>query len=74
MESLETMSRVTVRELGRLVRTHGGILGAIEYGVRSESIEDPEIASAWRRVEEQYFHLRPNLSVLSRVLRAASRG
>lgn len=57
------------KEVVRLVRTHGGVLGAIEYGLRSSDIEDPELANAWRRVEDQYGDLRPNLSVLGRILR-----
>ncbi len=61
----------TVRQLDRLVRTHGGVLGAIEAGVRSAAIDDPEIANAWRRVEEQYAGMRPNIVVLGRVLRAS---
>jgi hypothetical protein len=61
----------TLRQLDRLVRTHGGVLGAIEAGVRSGLIDDPEIASAWRRVEEQYAEMRPNIVVLGRVMRAS---
>ncbi len=67
-----TIDRVSsVRQLDRLVRTHGGVLGAIESGVRSESILDPELASAWRRVEQQYAEMRPNIVVVGRVLKAS---
>jgi hypothetical protein len=66
------MDRIaTLRQVDRLVRTHGGVLGAIEAGVRSGLIDDPEIASAWRRVEEQYAEMRPNIVVLGRVMRAS---
>lgn len=61
----------TTRELAQLTRTYGGVLGAIEYGVQSDSIMDPEVASAWRRIEQQYAQLRPNLAIVGRVLRAA---
>lgn len=64
----------SVRQLDRLVRLHGGVLGAIEAGVRSGAIDDPEIASAWRRVEQQYAEMRPNIVVVGRVLRASRRG
>jgi hypothetical protein len=63
----------SVRQLDRLVRSHGGVLGAIEAGVRSGTIDDPEIASAWRRVEQQYAEMRPNVVVVGRVLRASRR-
>lgn len=66
------MDRIhSVRELDRLVRAHGGVLGAIEAGVRSGAIDDPEVASAWRRVEKQYAEMRPNIVVVGRVLRAS---
>jgi len=67
------MERPTVdaRELARLVRMHGGILGAIEYGVRSTEISDPELATAWRQIERQYQALRPALSIVGRVLAKA---
>lgn len=66
------VDRITsVRGLDRVVRTHGGVLGAIEAGIRSGQIDDPEIASAWRRVEQQYAEMRPNIVVVGRVLRAA---
>jgi hypothetical protein len=61
------------RSLADLVRNHGGILGAIEYGVSADDIEDPELASAWRRVVEQYAALRPNLAVINRGLTQARR-
>jgi hypothetical protein len=64
----------SIRQLDRLVQTHGGVLGAIEAGVRSGAIDDPEIASAWRRVEQQYAEMRPNIVVVGRVLRAAREG
>ncbi len=69
---MKTQEFIDSRELARLVRTHGGILGAIEYGVHSESIVDQEMATAWQTVEAQYRTLRPNLSVVGRMLRAAA--
>jgi hypothetical protein len=66
------IDRITsIRQLDRLVRAHGGVLGAIESGVRSGSIDDPEVANAWRRVEQQYAEMRPNIVVVGRVLRAS---
>lgn len=60
------------RELADLVRNHGGILGAIEYGVTSDDIADPEIANAWRQIEGRYHEIRPALSTVSRVLKKAA--
>ena len=69
---MKTKELIDSRELVRLVRTHGGILGAIEYGVHSDSIADDEMATAWRTIEGQYKSLRPNLSVVGRMLRASA--
>ncbi|MFN8628846.1 MAG: hypothetical protein U0838_00565 [Chloroflexota bacterium] len=66
-----TRPGLDARELARLVRAHGGILGAIEYGVRSSEIDDPELATAWRQIERQYQSMRPGLSVVGRVLAKA---
>jgi hypothetical protein len=60
------------RELADLVRNHGGILGAIEYGVTSRDIADPEIANAWKQIEGRYQEMRPSLSTVSRVLKKAA--
>jgi len=60
-----------MKDVASLVRTYGGILGAIEYGVRSEEIADPEIANAWREIERQYRQMSPNLSVVARILHKA---
>lgn len=63
---------IDARELRELVRMYGGVLGAIEYGVRSEGISDPELATAWQSVEDRYQALRPNLTVLGRMLKTAA--
>lgn len=57
------------RAVADRVRNHGGILGAIEYGLSSEDIADPELANAWRQLESRYAEIRPTLSVIGRVLK-----
>jgi hypothetical protein len=69
----ETTRKMGGRELASRVRMCGGILEALEFGVQSSQIEDPELASVWQRLEEQYGDLRPNLSVANRILSAAQR-
>ena len=59
-------------ELRELIRMYGGVVGAIDDGVRSEAISDPELATAWRRVEERYQDIRPNLTVLGAMLKTAA--
>jgi CRISPR/Cas system endoribonuclease Cas6 (RAMP superfamily) len=65
--------RLDHRSLADTVRNNGGILGAIEYGISADDIDDPEIANAWRRVVDQYAALRPNLVIINRGLSAARR-
>lgn len=69
------MTRQTLEttELDQRVRQHGGILEAIQWGIRSDAIEDPELATVWRSIEEQYEALRENLVVASRMLVASRR-
>jgi hypothetical protein len=61
-------STLTAKDLAGLVRTYGGVIGAIEYGVAADSIADPEIANAWRQIERQYQVMSPSLSVVARIL------
>ena len=56
------------RSIAHAVRNHGGILGAIEYGLKAEEIADPELANAWRQLESDYAAIRPTLTVIGRVL------
>ena len=67
------MDKLTNRDLAHWVRTYGGILEALEHGINEDRIDDPELANAWRRLTEQYAELRPNLSLVNRMLTAARR-
>lgn len=58
-------------ELARIVQGEGGVIGALDYGIRSSDIEDPEMASLWRRMEDLYDQLRPAVSMAQRVLYSA---
>lgn len=58
-------------ELARLVQGEGGVIGALDYGVRSTDIADPEMASLWRRMESLYEQFRPAASIAQRLLYVA---
>jgi hypothetical protein len=60
------------QELARLVRMHGGVLGAMEFGVFARDIEDPELANAWRQLAEGYSQLRPALLLVGQILLKSS--
>ena len=48
---------MTAEQLADKVHWEGGVYAALEYGLRSEDIEDPELASLWRRMEELHDEL-----------------
>jgi hypothetical protein len=64
---------MNARELARKVEWEGGILGALEYGIRHEEIDDPELAALWRRLETIYDQLRPCMRAANRLLFEALR-
>lgn len=65
MSSREMMN---ARDLARKVEWEGGVLGALEYGIRSEEIDDPELSTLWRRMEGLYDQLRPSIRLTNRLL------
>jgi hypothetical protein len=67
------MDKLTNKDLANWVRTYGGIIEALEHGITSERIDDPELANAWRRMTEQYAAMRPNMSIVNRMLSASRR-
>jgi hypothetical protein len=76
METVLSKRRTTPldnRAVAESVRNHGGILGALEYGLAADDIADPELANAWRQLEDRYATLRPMLTVIGRVLKPARR-
>lgn len=58
------MQRFTKDELARKVRWEGGALDAIEYGIRSEQIDDPELRDLWRALEDGYRALTPLVTTI----------
>jgi hypothetical protein len=65
--------RLTIDRLADKVSWEGGVIGALEFGVRSDDIADPEAASLWRRLEELYGQLRPAMWQMERMLRESAR-
>jgi hypothetical protein len=62
--------------LGRLakkVEWEGGVLEAVQYGVTSDQIEDPELAAAWKEIESMWQALQPALARIDKSLSQARR-
>ncbi len=64
---------MTAQDLAHKVDWEGGVVSALEYGIRSDEIDDPELATLWRRMEDLYDQLRPSIDLTDRMLRAARR-
>jgi hypothetical protein len=60
-----------LRLLAHKVNWEGGVLGALQYGVRSAEITDPDLAERWAKIEGLYRDLMPRISELEHDLRAA---
>jgi hypothetical protein len=73
-QPMRTPRRMDTKTLDERVRQHGGILEAIEWGIRSDSIEDPELATVWRGIEAHYEKMRRRLALASRMLANDRRG
>jgi len=50
------------------VQWEGGVTATLEYGIRSEDIDDPELALLWRRAETLWNELRPIIVEIQREL------
>lgn len=70
---MESTRRMNAKELAHKVQWEGGVLSALEYGIRSDEIADPELATLWRRMEQVYGQLRPSVELTERLLRTARR-
>lgn len=45
---------MSVLDVARKVEWEGGVAEAIEYGIRSESIDDPALSNLWEQAETAY--------------------
>jgi hypothetical protein len=62
-------TRYDRRLIAHKVDWEGGLLAALQYGVRSEQIADPELAAKWAVVEKLYAQLMPLVYEIERDLR-----
>ena len=71
---MPTKHRMTAKDLAHKVYWEGGIVSALEYGIRSDEIDDPELVALCRRMEALYDQLRPSIAATNRQLSAARLG
>lgn len=46
-------------ELAQKIRWEGGLLEALDYGIRADDIADPDLASFWARLEQAHREFAP---------------
>ena len=71
---MEATRLMTAEDLANKVHWEGGIVSALEYGIRSDEIDDPELAALWRRLETLYDQMRPSIVATDGLLRAVRIG
>jgi hypothetical protein len=53
--------KLSNEDLSRKIRWEGGILAALDYGIRAADVADPEVRKLWARLERSYRTLEPLL-------------
>ncbi len=71
IDPVELRSKLTLRRLADKVGWEGGILAAMDYGIRSENIDDAQIAALWAQLELLYDQMMPIMSQLDLRIRQA---
>jgi hypothetical protein len=54
--------------LASKVEWEGGVLAALEYGIRSDLIQDADIRTLWQDLETRYLELTPIVDQLEQLL------
>ena len=63
--------KLSLRRLAARVGAEGGIVAAIDYGVRDTDIEDANVAAVWAEVQRLYERMVPLMDQLDRQIREA---
>ena len=64
--------KLSVERLAKRVEWEGGVLEAIQYGIKGADIANPELAEAWHELEQLWSQMEPALVDLNRCLRQGS--
>lgn len=54
------------------IRWEGGVMAALDYGLRSDDIDDPDLRAAWHRLQSLHAELRPLVRDFERRLGSAA--
>lgn len=68
---LDERVKMSLRRLATRVGDEGGIVAAIDYGIRDTDIEDADVAAIWAEVQGLYDRMVPLMDQLDRRIRQA---
>jgi hypothetical protein len=51
--------KMSADRLAQKIRWEGGLMAALQYGIRPNQIADPELAKLWGRLRRAYSNLAP---------------
>jgi len=54
--------KMSADRLAQKIRWEGGLMAALEYGIRAEQIDDPALADLWARLQRSYREISPLLA------------
>ncbi len=69
---MAVLDRFDEKTLAQKIRWEGGLWAALEYGIKADHIEDPELAELWARLEHSYREIAPLIEAAARRLDVAA--
>lgn len=72
MTDLSPSERLTKTSLAQKIRWEGGVLAALDYGIKPDEIEDAQLATLWRELDEAYRRFSPLLEEVAERLDVAA--
>jgi hypothetical protein len=69
---MATNEKMSAERLAQKIRWEGGLMAALEYGIRPEDIADKDLADLWTQLRNGYRQLSPLLAEASARLKVAA--
>jgi hypothetical protein len=66
---MRTNYKLSLGRLATKVEWEGGVLEAIQYGIKGADIADPRVAEEWRQLEQMWSAMEPALVAMNKRLR-----
>ena len=62
------MAEYTEKEFAQKIDWEGGVIDALEYGLKSTDVEPGDLRDAWKTLQYWWDHLEGDLSVVQRMI------